>query len=144
MPVDAYEATPEAWARIGEAVRDRRLELGLKIQHVTANEDIGSTLWSQVENGHPENNRVSYAKMGAMCRALGWTYDSIKRLAVGGEPVPTTTQSEELEIRDRVWRIEEVVQGLLARFELLESGLQRLEAASPHEQGDDQAGRANG
>lgn len=144
MPVDAYEATPEAWARIGEAVRDRRIELGLKIQQVTANEDIGSTVWSQVENGHPENNRLSYAKMGAICRALGWTHGSIKRLAVGGEPVPTTTQSEELEIQARLWRIEEVVQGLMARFELLESGLQRLAAASPYEQGGDRDDRASG
>ncbi len=79
------EGTPEQWQRVADAVIARRVELGLSrpAALARAQHGVSESTWGTIER----NQGVSYqlTTLGAICRALDWTADSIVRLLRGEE-----------------------------------------------------------
>lgn len=67
------------------AIRRRRESRGMSQQDAATASSISLSSWGQVESGDKTALRTKTAQ--AMSRALGWTPDSIERLARGEEPV---------------------------------------------------------
>lgn len=72
------------------AIRERRMECGLSQERASDGGGLSLATWQGVEVGRIQSVRLSTAQ--AMARALGWTPDSIERLARGEEPVEAATE----------------------------------------------------
>lgn len=72
-------------ADAASAIRTRREDLDLTQSDAARLADLGLATWSAVET----NARDGFVRptLAAMSKALGWTPDSIERLARGEEPV---------------------------------------------------------
>ncbi len=142
------EGTPEQWQRVADAVTARRVELGLsRPSAVTrAQHGVSESTWGQLER----NQGTSYqlTSLGAICRALDWTTNSIILLLRGEEPVELSDDekrqdsigrlrnredagretvreiqsllADQQEIRRAVESLRSSVESLLARVEWLE------------------------
>lgn len=77
----------DSWERLASIVRDRRERLGLTQEEAVtrAGRGVNRTFWWQVENAR--RNMISAMSEYALCRALGWTPDSVRRIHQGLEPV---------------------------------------------------------
>jgi transcriptional regulator with XRE-family HTH domain len=75
----------EPWVRVGQRVRDRRENLGLKQEELAARADVGTATIRLIENAGRE--RYQRRTLRALSLALGWTADSIQRIAEGKQPV---------------------------------------------------------
>jgi len=95
--------TPKQWRdKVGQYVEQRRKELGYSANKAAALTDdaVSPSLWRQVERGERHvDGKVAAPnpaprRRAAMCKALGWTPDSIDRLLAGQEPQiqPDTSQ----------------------------------------------------
>lgn len=69
------------WARVGTAVRARRLAVNLTQREAAGAAGVSDTTWLVLESGRKVGERTV---LGA-CRALNWTADSIERLLDGGD-----------------------------------------------------------
>ena len=90
MSAVSIEITEE----VSEAVRERRESLRLSQNDAAARAGLSAGIWNMLENGRRESIRARTAKQ--IAEALGWTPDSIERLARGEEPVeaaPERTQA---------------------------------------------------
>lgn len=67
-----------AWARVGEAVLKRRVELGMTQQEAAAKAGIGSTTWLLLEKGKQASFRP--LTLTAIARALEWQPDAITEM----------------------------------------------------------------
>lgn len=76
--------TPRDLSRLAQAVKRRRLELGLARLTAAQSAGISKDTWQKVEEGQPVRE-VSYAKIDA---ALGWASGSCEMVAGGGAPIP--------------------------------------------------------
>lgn len=74
-----------AWKRAYAAIDERRIELGLSWSTL---HDVGKvsqrTLYKMRDDGVPLATRV---KRSTLCRALGWSADSLDRIVAGEPPV---------------------------------------------------------
>ena len=70
---------------LARAVRDRRESLRLSQTEAATRAGLSVAVWSHVETMRSEAVRTRTARQ--MSEALGWTPDSIERLARGEEPV---------------------------------------------------------
>jgi transcriptional regulator with XRE-family HTH domain len=68
--------------RLAKAVRARRTSLGLR----QADLGVSTARIGQIEQGKAAP--LSALSTAAICRALGWTADSIERVLAGGEAEP--------------------------------------------------------
>ncbi len=140
------EWTPVERQRVATAVKHRRDDvLGLSQAEAVkiAGQGVSTAVWSNLETG----KQASYKQRtkSAVGRALGWTHDSLDRLARGERPellVQPVTLEEFAALRDRVTRLEDEVRLNAA---LLHRSVQVWTAAQPaHGVGDatqiDQAG----
>jgi transcriptional regulator with XRE-family HTH domain len=69
--------------RLPDAVRARRKQLGLKQAEAAALADMAPSTWASVEQGRQPSPAIDTRR--GICRALGWTPDSIDRV-LRGEP----------------------------------------------------------
>ena len=77
--------TDDGWARLGEAIRDRRRALGMSQLELAQAAGISEAMLRVIERARRTNVRP--ATLGAVARALGWTRDSVDRVLAGGDPV---------------------------------------------------------
>lgn len=80
----------EDWLRLGEAVRDRRVELGMTQDDLADTAKVATGTVRNLENG----NRVRDLTLPKINRALGWTEGSYK-LVLGGQPAEIAEPDEE-------------------------------------------------
>lgn len=73
--------TGDDWVRLGDAVRDRRVELGMTQEDLADAAGIATGTVRNLENG----NRVRDLTLPKINRALGWTEGSYK-LVFDGQP----------------------------------------------------------
>jgi len=78
-------ASIEITEEVSGAVRERRESLRLSQNDAAARAGLSAGIWNMLENGRRESIRARTAKQ--IAEALGWTPDSIERLARGEEPV---------------------------------------------------------
>lgn len=86
-----------AWKRVAERVRTRRDdELGLTQEQLAARAEVGTATIRLIETaGRKRYNRSTLRQVS---QALGWTPDSIDRVARGDEPLltePSTPATDE-------------------------------------------------
>jgi transcriptional regulator with XRE-family HTH domain len=75
-------------ARLGKAVRDRRLELGLTQAEAAKIALVSDTTWLSVETGKPASERT----YRGIARALQWTAGSIAVVLANGDPIELTAE----------------------------------------------------
>lgn len=64
------EATPERWAEIGAYIVDRREFFEMDQKDLVAKSKVSQSVVSRLENGHPQNNRVSVKNLRQLAKAL--------------------------------------------------------------------------
>lgn len=74
---------PAVWDQVAETVKQRRVTLGLSQRAAADRAGVSPTTWASLELHH---NPVSDITAVGICRALGWTPDSIHRLLSGLGP----------------------------------------------------------
>lgn len=93
MPARRVIGDRSGWERVADAVVKRREALGLTAaQVVERGGDLSTSLLSLIENHHQDVYLAR--KLAAVCRALGWTPDSIERILAGDEPVEATASDK--------------------------------------------------
>jgi transcriptional regulator with XRE-family HTH domain len=119
------EAAGDRWQEVARAIKDRRDELGItQLEGVArAGGHVGASTWSHLERG--DKTTYERAKVRAVSRALGWSFDSIERICGGQPPIDATDASREQELTARLYRVEETLRELLRRFQLLEERRQQ-------------------
>lgn len=72
------------WEAVAAAVERRRLALGLTQRQAAERGSVAIQTWNLIEGG----GRTSYRALtiAGVCRALGWSDDSIDRILRGEEP----------------------------------------------------------
>jgi len=74
--------SPEAWRRLGEAVKDRRLALGWTQQEAADRSGVSLATWRLIELGGRE--RYQELTLRGIIRGLGWPLDAVDRIRSGG------------------------------------------------------------
>ncbi len=84
---DATGAHPQPrWDLVALAVRYRREQLGYRVDDLAAHVGVPADSWRTLEAGRkPSGFRKEHA--AAASRALGWTPDSLTRIALGRRPL---------------------------------------------------------
>jgi len=118
--------TDDGWARLGEAIRDRRRALGMSQLELAQAAGISEAMLRVIERARRTNVRP--ATLGAVARALGWTRDSVDRVLAGGDPVLDEDRDRsvaELKRQDAELqaRLDEVERDLRARLDEIERDL---------------------
>lgn len=103
---------PVTYRQAGEQIAARRKALKLSMRAAAQLGGVSPTAWSDLEAGkHPPTDSTQLA----VCRALGWTPDSIDRLLAGKKPkLAVSSPSDD--------------DGVERRFALLEQGLDLIAA----------------
>jgi len=73
------------WTRVGEAVKDRRLELGWTQQEAADRSGVSLATWRLIESAGRE--RFQELTLRGLVRGLGWPVGAIEQLRAGG-PAP--------------------------------------------------------
>lgn len=77
-------------APVRDAIRERRVHLGLTQEEAAAAGGVSGATWRSIEKGRSAGSNLVRA---SMCKALGWTIDSIDRLERGDTATaPATTE----------------------------------------------------
>jgi hypothetical protein len=74
----------QQWPRLAQAVKDRRLKLGLSTRAAAAAAGINRATWASTED---EERRLSEHLWSGVEQALGWARGSIAAILRGGDPV---------------------------------------------------------
>lgn len=119
------EAPHDRWQVVAAMIRARRETLGFTRDQVVARADgaVSASVVRALEIA--SQTRYRRTKIAAVCRALDWTPDSIRRILDGEEPVETAAlataaereeglRSEIAELRVRIEELSALVRG---RFE---------------------------
>lgn len=77
-------------AKTRDAIRTRRIELGLSQPKAAEAAGVSITTWNGAERGRSNPQPLQRA---AMSRLLGWSDDSIERLEAGKKPVEATPRA---------------------------------------------------
>lgn len=80
---DVARYTGTAWKRLGQAVRRRRVALGLTQQELADAASLGVNTITNIENG----SRARELNLGRVNRALGWMEGSWQMILEGGDPM---------------------------------------------------------
>lgn len=80
MAQPSVTGSAEAWQRVADFVRERRLELGLGQGDLGVSKSVASN----VENG--KQRSYARASLARITRALAWSPDSIEAILRGDEP----------------------------------------------------------
>jgi len=72
------------WTRVGEAVKDRRLELGWTQQEAADRSGVSLATWRLIESAGRE--RFQELTLRGLVRGLGWPVGAIEQLRAGGPP----------------------------------------------------------
>ncbi|HUY85853.1 MAG TPA: helix-turn-helix transcriptional regulator [Acidimicrobiales bacterium] len=116
---------------LAHIVRARRTQLELTEEDVCANAGLSLATWSNLENAKAKPRPVTAAKI---CRALGWSSDSIAKILSGEQPEylgtpirekaalasPTPSQSLHLDL------LENVASALQSAADEIRSAVQEL------------------
>lgn len=73
----------DVWARLGRAVAERRLELGLSVRAAAMIAEINRATWGTLEEG---DRRLSRHLWKGVEGALNWAPGSVSRILAGGDP----------------------------------------------------------
>lgn len=104
-----HDINPEGWQRVAAAIEARAIELGWNLARLQNETRISETTRLAMRKGQPVKQA---AKLAVMCKALGWTPDSVQAILDGGEPQLIDQPSAD-EITQRLDRLEELVGQLL-------------------------------
>jgi hypothetical protein len=88
-PATVASSTPQrapAWVRVARRVVERRRALDLTVEDAAARSGVDVATWHRIEQAAQPGYRAH--RLAGVCRALGWTPDSINRIVSGGEPEP--------------------------------------------------------
>lgn len=151
------EMTPDQWRElVGTQIEQRREERRLSIRAAARLADVSESMWRQIESGRRQIGDTTQtvspkpATTAAVCRALGWTVDSIDRMLNGGTPAdadgglppfgPDTLQALDLlaEIAGYVKTTSDRLDSVADRLDRIDARLDELEPPdpSPDPQGD--------
>jgi hypothetical protein len=83
---------PDGWARVAKAVLNRRTELGITVAEAVrrSGDTVSAAVWSILENARQDSYRPR--TLAGVCRALGWTANSIDQILAGGQPTSAGAQ----------------------------------------------------
>lgn len=87
MMYDVTSFTPEAWTRLGDAIKRRRIARGLTQEQLADKAECAPGTIRNLERG----KRGRLLTLPRIARALGWTEDSYLLVLEGGEPVDEVT-----------------------------------------------------
>lgn len=118
--------TDDGWARLGEAIRDRRRALGMSQLELAQAAGISEAMLRVIERARRTNVRP--VTLGAVARALGWTRDSVDRVLAGGDPVLDEDRDRSVaelkrQVAELQARLDEVERDLRARLDEVERDL---------------------
>ena len=82
MPME----TRDSATRLARAVRDRRLQLGLRQEDAASEAGVSVATWRKVESGKVES--FTSRTLAMLDRGLQWEPGSARDVATGGEPRP--------------------------------------------------------
>ena len=82
--MDAQDDLKAQWTRVGDAVKDRRLELGWTQQEAADRAGVSLATWRLIELAGRE--RFQELTLRGLVRGLGWPVGAIERLRAGGPP----------------------------------------------------------
>jgi transcriptional regulator with XRE-family HTH domain len=91
--------TEPDYNRLAKAVRSRRTSLGLRQSDL----GVSTARIGQVEQG--KDAPLSALSAAAICRALGWSADSIDRVLGGGDPVVEDAGPTSFNVDERLSRL---------------------------------------
>lgn len=85
--IKGMSITTDTWERLAHEVKDRRRRLDLTQEEAAARggDGVNRTYWQQIEGAR--RSAMSAKTEFAICRALGWTEDSIQRIHRGLTPL---------------------------------------------------------
>jgi DNA-binding XRE family transcriptional regulator len=118
----------DRWPVVAETVKRRRLELDLSQRAAAIAADTSPTTWGNLEK---HSQRVDPLSRTKICRALGWTLDSIDRILAGGDPEVAegfTPLPSVDEMASRLMTLEAGLAGLRADVQSL---LERIDPTGP-------------
>ena len=72
------------WVRVARRVVERRRALDLTVEDAAGRGGVDVATWHRIEQAAQPGYRAH--RLIGVCRALGWTPDSIHRILNGGEP----------------------------------------------------------
>lgn len=93
----------------GDALKRRRLMMGLTSVDLSVKSGVGNTTIWRVETGKFKPQADTAAKL---CRAVGWPDDALYRMLAGENPEafvhakPSTERNEDADLKSRVWALE--------------------------------------
>jgi hypothetical protein len=76
---------PKMWARLGQALKQRRLARGLSQGQVAEMADVSMASVQTAEAGKPPRSRMPYT-IGPIARVLGWPPGAVDAVLGGAEP----------------------------------------------------------
>jgi hypothetical protein len=130
-PMKTDDTNPAGWQRVAAAMEARAVELGWTLTRLDDETEISETSRLAMRKGQPVKKP---AKLAVLCKALGWTPDSVTAILEGGEPTLVDYPSVD-EITRRLDEIAELVRSLERGQQILakgqKSGLGALERALP-------------
>jgi DNA-binding XRE family transcriptional regulator len=103
---------------VPDKVRERRLALGLTQSEAAAKAGLGLATWNSFESG--SRPTIAMKTKRAICAALEWTADSLRRIEEGGEPAELHATTGEARgdmvkvSRDELLHIRSVIDHLLS------------------------------
>lgn len=80
---DVSRYTAKDWTRLGDAIRRRRVALGLTQEHLADEAEVSVNTIRNLESG----NKARQLTLPKINRALGWVEDSYLLVLEGGAPV---------------------------------------------------------
>lgn len=95
------------WARLAEAIRDRRKALGLSVSAAAQAGDMNRETWTNAEGA---KRQLSEHRWAGVERALHWTPGSIDDILAGGDPVEQREDRNQVDagLADEIERISEM------------------------------------
>lgn len=117
----------EAWRRLAGLIRDRRIDQGLSQAQLATEAGTTERTVRLIEKAERESYRQ--ATLRGISRALGWTPDSIERIASGGDPTEAPADDDpelHAKVDELERRLAEAVAelgGALVRLDQLENHL---------------------
>ncbi|MFF9279576.1 helix-turn-helix domain-containing protein [Streptomyces griseosporeus] len=89
---------PEAWARLGRALRESRERQGLSQAELATRADVSTKSVQDAEAGKVPKSRMPYT-LARIAAALGWPAGAVDSVLDGGEP-PGGWQNVRVEIEE--------------------------------------------
>ncbi|WP_432158112.1 helix-turn-helix transcriptional regulator [Streptomyces sp. bgisy153] len=102
---------PDAWARLGRALRESRERRGLTQEEVAERADVSKKSVQEAEAGKVPKSRMPYT-LAPIAAALSWPAGAVDSVLDGGEP-PGGWRDVRVEIEDD--RVEQIIVNAMVR-----------------------------